>query len=272
MKTEKRTRDWCFTLNNWKRKDYLTIKALATTAVYCIVGKEGKDKTPHLQCYIYYKNGKTWPTMEKKLPKGTHFERADKSATINQKYCSKEGDFQEWGEIPIQGKRNDIVRTREALEDGTSLRGVISGATNCQSIQYALKWLTYLEQERKWKTEVHWYYGSAGSGKSKKAFEENPDAYWCTKNNEWWDGYDGHSTVIIDDMREDFCKWQELLRICDRYPLKVAIKGGFRSFLAQKLIITSPKSPKEMYQYRTKEDLHQLHRRVDVIINFDEIP
>ena len=265
---EKRTRDWAFTLNNWKRRDYKTIEALAKTAVYCVVGKEGKDKTPHLQGYIYWKNGKTWSRVKKLLPDGTHFDRAIANALKNQKYCTKEGDAKEWGTIPIQGRRNDIVKTREALQDGTNMRGIISGATNNQSISYAAKWLTYFEKERDWKTEVHWYYGETETFKSKTAHEENPHAFWSTKDNQWWDGYDAHKTVIIDDMRGDFCKFHELLRLLDRYPLKVAIKGGFRSFLAQKLIITSSKSPTEMYQYRTDEDLKQLHRRIDVLKHF----
>lgn len=37
------------------------------------------------------------------------------SAAQNRVYCSKGGDFVELGEIPRQGKRNDIVAFRDSI-------------------------------------------------------------------------------------------------------------------------------------------------------------
>lgn len=85
------------------------------------------------------------------------------------------------------------------------------------------------------------------------------------ESNKWWEGYDGHDDVIIDDYRRDFCKFRVLLHLLDHYPMRVECKGGSRQFRAKRLFITSPKSPTETWAGRTDEDLYQLTRRIDVI-------
>ena len=79
----------------------------------------------------------------------------------------------------------------------------------------------------------------------------------------FWDGYYGQKYVIIDDFRKDFCTFHELLRILDRYPYRVHIKGSSLYLEATTIIITSCFGPEEVYE--TREDLQQLMRRIDKI-------
>jgi len=118
------------------------------------------------------------------------------------------------------------------------------------------------------KPYVEWYYGSTGTGKSKKAYEILGDeCYTCLSTGKWFDGYDAHENVLIDDMRKDFMKFHELLRLLDRYAMRVECKGGTRQFVAKHIIITSCYHPKEMFE--TREDIQQLLRRIDIIENFE---
>jgi len=124
---------------------------------------------------------------------------------------------------------------------------------------------------RTWKTEVYWFYGPTGSGKSRRAFELSPDAYFKMGGNTWWDGYDQHEDVIIDDYRCDLCKFAYLLRLLDRYPFRVEIKGGTAVFCSKRIFITAPQHPAIMWATRSAEDIGQLLRRVEHIIQFPQL-
>lgn len=50
-----------------------------------------------------------------------------------------------------------------------------------------------------------WYWGEPGTGKTRKATDEHPDAYKKLANR-WWDGYQGQKTVILDDIGKDTAK------------------------------------------------------------------
>jgi len=74
--------------------------------------------------------------------------------------------------------------------------------------------------------------------------------------------------VIIDDYRKDFCKFSELLRLLDRYPLRLQIKGGTVEFVARHIYITCPLAPIAIWESRTEEDIAQLTRRIEEVRNF----
>uniref|UniRef100_UPI004048ADC4 RNA helicase domain-containing protein n=1 Tax=Polynucleobacter sp. TaxID=2029855 RepID=UPI004048ADC4 len=100
------------------------------------------------------------------------------------------------------------------------------------------------------------------------AHELSPKAYWKPPTTKWWDGYDGESDIIIDDYRRDFCTFADLLRLLDRYPLQVEVKGGTINFNAKRIFITTPKSIENTWEGRTAEDIDQLKRRVTEEVMF----
>jgi len=58
--------------------------------------------------------------------------------------------------------------------------------------------------------------------------------------NKWWDGYNGESTVLIDDFGpEHKVLGYYLKRWSDRYPVTGETKGGTVPLLHTKVIITS---------------------------------
>nr|QGF19359.1 hypothetical protein [Antarctic circular DNA molecule] len=95
-----RARGWCITLNNYSLEEVnlLEIELHSDTVEKYILGKEiGKDKkVPHLQGWIYFKNGKTLSAI-KKLSDRAHWEVSKGTAQQNWDYCSKDGDYSHKG-------------------------------------------------------------------------------------------------------------------------------------------------------------------------------
>ena len=136
-----------------------------------------------------------------------------------------------------------------------------------QLVKFGSELLKYYEKKRDWVPNVKWYYGSTGTGKTKAAYDEyNGKDFWrSSKNLKWWEGYDAHENVLIDEFRADFCTFHELLEILDRYDYRVECKGGSRQLLAKNIIITSNKHPKDIFEHRCEEDIEQLMRRISSV-------
>lgn len=263
-----RSRGWCFTCNNYTDDDIVMINDVSSLSQYLIYGKEvAGTGTPHLQGYIYFENAKSFSKVQKIMPRGTHLETQKGTAVEASDYCKKENEFKEFGTLPAQGKRSDIDLIKEAVASGRGMREIVDLTNSYQSIKMAEVLLKYKEKPRSFKPIVKWFYGSTGTGKTKTAYELlGEDMYVAMATGKWWEGYDAHKKVLIDDMRGDFMKFHELLRLLDRYAYKVETKGGSRQFLADEIIITSCFHPKDLFN--TREDIHQLIRRIDEIKEF----
>lgn len=112
-----RSRAWTFTINNDTVDDLVTL--LDTTFRYCIFGfEQGKEGTHHMQGYIYFYNQKRLNEVKNHLPRA-HLEVARGTPDQNYNYCSKEGDFYEFGDKPCQGTAS-WERIEDVMEDPAS--------------------------------------------------------------------------------------------------------------------------------------------------------
>lgn len=266
-----RSRCWCFTVNNPGENAQKELRdaynAAGSPIAYVCWGREvGESGTPHLQGYI--RLHKVTGLKGVRAITLAHWEprRGTEPQAIT--YCEKEGDFEELGERARPGARNDISSFLDAVRGG-------SGALEL-SESHPVEFVKYhraaevlrggLGLPRADKTIVHWYHGATGTGKSKLAFQENDGAYWKDMSSgQWWDGYEQQECVVFDDMRKDTFKFHELLRLFDRYPLRIQVKGGYREFNSKKIIVTSCYAPDNLYESRCEEDMRQLMRRIEVI-------
>ena len=111
---------WCFTLNNYTTDEQVLITGLYPEKVsYLIFGREtGEEGTPHLQGYFELVKKARLGGVKKLIPRA-HFEMAKASAEDNFDYCTKEEDYEEFGEIQKkQGTRNDLQDFKEAVQSG----------------------------------------------------------------------------------------------------------------------------------------------------------
>lgn len=103
-------------------------------------------------------------------------------------------------------------------------------------------------------------HGPTGSGKTRRAFEHDPEL-WSYPGSGWFDGYYGQATVLFDDFSGSEFKITFLLRLLDRYPMQVPVKGGFTWWAPEQIFITSNLSPDRWYPNAHIEHVRALQRR-----------
>lgn len=269
---EKRLREWCFTINNWTQDEWNICANVKCK--YIVFGEEvGElEGTPHLQGYVYFEHGKTRGATCKALGGRARVSARypDSTPEFASDYCKKLNKYFEKGELPHQGKRSDIDEIREFLQTTPKMRQVVNVAKSYQAVKLAECWLKYWEPIRSWEPKVEWFWGATGTGKTRKAHEIMEDPY-VAKKGKWWEGYDAHANVILDDFREDWYTFDDFLKLLDRYEYRVECKGSSRQMLARHIIITAPQHPRDMFTspFMT-EDINQLLRRIDNIVKFEK--
>jgi len=255
----KRSRFSC-TLNNYTEDEYINlIESVRNSCSYGIIGKEvGSSGTRHLQCYFIFRERCDFADAKNRLNPRFHVEVSRGSPRQNRVYCSKDGDFFEFGECP-KGGSNDGPSTRDAIASAfvksmdSGRRGLAQFAdenpgTFFYSGHNLLRNYQLLQQPTvRDNINVRWFYGPPGAGKSRKAHEEMPEAFIKEPRTKWWSGYMGEKDVIIDDFGPLGIDINHLLRWFDRYKCYVESKGGMLPLLACNFIVTSNFHPESVF-------------------------
>lgn len=250
----------------------------------CQIEEAPGTARPHIQGYVEFT--KQTSMAEAKLLLGDqaiHLEVRRGTREQAMEYCQKDETRREGPWIlgdpsHTQGTRSDLIAVKRALDSGASNEAIAD--------QFFGSWVRYRRSFdeyralKKMKVEVRdstvdptvfVLWGSTGTGKTKAATDAFPDAYWLMKpvdrSTVWMDGYTGQSTVIIDEFY-GWLPFDLLLRMLDRYPLQMQIKGGVVQLLATTFVITSNKSPDTWYPRVL--DVSPLLRRLNVIWEFDQ--
>lgn len=268
-----RKRRFCITWNNYTDDSLDLIKKLKYS--YVIVGKEkGKKETPHYQIYIEFKHAKTFTEVINAFKKKCHIEIAKGNAEQNQTYCSKQETIFEDGTPKKQGKRNDLLNIRDNITDGMGVRDIVDAGEvkNLQGLRTIECMLKYYEPKRTEPPKIIWIYGGSGKGKTTKAYDMYPDIYEPI-SMKWWEGYDKHKEVLIDDFREDYMDFSTFLRFTGGKPFRIEFKGGSRQLLCDTIVFTSSKHPKDIFEEVRcgNEDEYQVTRRIHEIYCVDKI-
>lgn len=253
-----------FTINNPSDEDINSASQTDGWSYLVWSTETGESGTPHVQGYGELAAQTRLSSIQKMLGGRAHIEAARGSHSQNIEYLTKTDPLCfEWGTPRAQGARTDISYAKALAMNG-GLRAVTEECDSFQAVRIAEYYLKHHERARDSKPTVVWLHGPTGSGKSRLARDvAGADAYW-KDDTKWWDGYDAHETVVIDDFRGSWWSFTYMLRLLDRYPLRVECKGGSRQFLAQTIIITSAHAPEECYR-GVGEDIHQLLRRIDIV-------
>lgn len=262
-----RLHSFCFTINNWEDPDLEACLNLPHS--YLVIGKEsGESGTPHLQGYCELIKKVSFGKLKKLLPKA-HIERRMGSSQQASDYCKKDDkDAIELGTLSKPGKRNDLENVYDAIKNGASNTELADSYPSTYMRFYKACDRVRFDQARldnKFSpVTVSVYIGDAGSGKTRKAYDEAPDLYRLVPSDStvWFDGYQGQETLLLDDFY-GWIKYGYLLQLLDGYKFQLPIKGGFTWKQWKRVIITSNKPPETWYSVGLTD---ALKRRITEVV------
>jgi len=197
------------------------------------------------------------------------------SADQNIEYTQKDEDKGRWfvvdKTVPYRnyGRGNQLGRVKAVLDSGASLLATAQTAGCFDAvIRYRSSLMWYenaISKPRCKPTFFTWIHGPSGVGKSQFTIRQYPpsdEVYWMppSKNgNVWWDKYNKHKIVVIDEMKPHtfglgHAGFAYAQRIFDSTPLQVGVHGSMTEFVAERVVVTAnfPMSewfPKEFCGY-----------------------
>jgi len=292
----KQSRAFCFTLNNPVRADIPKDWFDAKDVVYVVWQVEvGEAGTQHLQGYLITKEnpkskaGFTIKWCKDNLNGKAHFEPRMGTHKQARDYCTKEESrkmgtgFGPWelghwkdqdttrAEAGERAKKVSLLDVKATIDAGATdamLWDKHFSAMARYSNAFKQYQLTSQVGERR-QPYIVCYWGEPGCGKSMKAKEmadKNGGAFWYSSYaSNWWDGYNPsqHNVVVLDDFKGNI-PHKMLLRMLDRYPLQVEVKGSTIAFNPAVIIITSNHPPNQWYfEDNVNYDHGPLLRRLD---------
>lgn len=194
-----------------------------------------------------------------------HFERRRGTRDQAIDYCQKEesrvvgsepiwvGDYKRGG----QGKRVDLLEVKSLLDEGKS-EVAISEECFPAWCRYHKAFRRYRDihvEVRSWKTTFTILWGDAGTGKTRAVydqfgFDKVYDVPRPNGGSVWFDGYVpvNHEVILFDDFY-GWCPLHLLLKLADRYPMQLPVKGSHVPMVAKHLYITSNTHYDEWYKW-----------------------
>nr|WAE42557.1 MAG: replication associated protein [Cressdnaviricota sp.] len=273
----KRSRGFCFTLNNYTLQDEMSVRGLIEDerVRYVCFGREtGESGTAHLQGYLYLRNPQLFEWVRSRIARA-HIEIQRGTCEQAIEYCEKDGDFHELGERPVSNKRKgELEMERWELARDSAKRGDLDSIPADIFVRYyrTLKDIKkdYMDtpEDAEGVTGV-WIWGVAGVGKSYSARQSYPGAYFKMANK-WWDGYQGEENVILDDVDKKHDVLGHHFKIwMDRYAFIAETKGGAINIRPKKLVVTSQYSIEEIWEDEATREA--IYRRCEVIHIVDRV-
>ena len=273
----KTARAWCLTIYNEPNEPIIYD---AKQMQYLIFGSEicPTTKRHHFQTYVYFYNCKTFSQVReyfrKRLNKYPHICKSNGTNKQNIAYCSKDEEYIEYGEEPTDtgGNTNNLKNVIKLLEKKEI---TIEKICREQPEFYHMYGRTLRDAQtpRDFLTTCEWYYGKAGTGKTKAASKRAKEEYnshmflnvkdWARG---WVSNYDGQECIIINELRGDQIQYNDLLELIDCNEYNVSVRNiGSIPFTSKHIIITSPLMPHQVFKNRHKMDsLEQLMRRISI--------
>nr|DAV89166.1 MAG TPA: Putative viral replication protein [Cressdnaviricota sp.] len=270
-KTNTKSRFWCLTINKPKGQ----FEELPDGIRYLVSGIEAAPKTGHihLQMYIELSAAKPESAVKTMFP-GAHVEPRISTGIHAANYCKKgeqsseefrkmgtggpnfgkNANFVEFGDCQKvdqpRGKRNDLALVAKCIVDGMSLRraAMQDPATYIRNYKGIANFRALINKPLDYRPnlKVHLFIGATRLGKTYHARINLKCWPKPVGKGNWFDGYDGHKKVVVDEF---YGQWPlaEFLEITDPYNVVVQTKGGHVQFEPDLIVFTTNTHPRDMY-------------------------
>lgn len=214
-----------------------------------------------------------------------HLESSKGTGLQNKEYCSKDGDILlELGKLkdPLLGQRKGGSSRASQLDERlNSLKDVIDEGGKIEEcwdqdfscmVRYGKGIYEYalLKGAIRKPPKVTVLTGAPGTGKTFFCYEHArlfADAdIWSYPGQGWFDGYGGQRCALFDDFRGDL-PLELFLKILDRYPIRVPVKGGFRHWNPEWIFITSNVDWDSWYPNVHGDSRLAIRRRIHILLD-----
>lgn len=231
----------------------------------------------HVQGYVEFQKMMTYNQVKSVLgDPEVHLEKRAGSQQQAIAYCTKD-KTRKSGQVPFilgknpakKGERTDLSKAVSSLKT-MSVQEVIEESPGLLRYYRQLEsWKRDVDskRDRQEELEVIVLVGPPGTGKTRYVYEQDEEVFSIpieTGKNVWFDGYNGQKTVLFDDFYGGV-RYHLMLKLLDRYPIKVPVKGGYVNWKPKTVYITSNQQVHEWYD---REDISALERRISRIENF----
>lgn len=265
-----RTRNWVLTIN-YKDSDpesddslYERILKLDHIRYFVFQLEQGEKGTNHHQMYLSFVHAKSFDHMKENFPTA-HIEEMKGSPLQASEYCKKtsisysdfdfdsfemepieSNNYREWGDLPQQGKRNDLIKIYDMLSDDKPMQKIMD-----EYPSYYLRYRNSLHtvwqdiMEEKFKSSfrylnVLYISDIPGIGKTRYVMEKHgyENVYRVSNYKNPFDTYKCEDVILFEEFRESL-PVEQMLNYLDGYPLKLPARYNDKVACYTKVYIIS---------------------------------
>jgi len=189
-----------------------------------------------------------------------HLEKANGNEEQNRTYCSKGGNFVEFGTYDagagISGRRTDLHATVLRVQAGATMRDLAMDPEHAVQLvkhQAGIQALMNLVRVPPTTRDVHTtvLWGPTGTGKSHRVWHAFPrsDIYMAKLSNPHpWDHYTGQPVLFLDEFSTDQVKLQELNTLLDKWPVMLQSRYADKHAFWTTVVIAANSDPNLWYR------------------------